>query len=631
MIEVMNIAILIGAALVVAAAFTSLLSFRFGAPLLLVFLGVGLLAGEDGLGIRFDNAAGAYFIGSVALAMILFEAGYITRFATLRLAALPSLALSTVGVAITALLVGVAARVIFDLPWSEAVLLGIIVAPTDAAAVFLLLRVGGITLRDRVRSTLEVESGSNDPVAIFMTLSLIGVAAGTTTAGEFATSIVGELLLQGGVGLVVGIAGGYAIIQVVNHTRFETALYPIVVIALALLTYAVAGLAWGSGFIAVYVAGLIAGNALIRHAVALTRFQEGTTWLAQIAMFLTLGLLATPSEFPAVAAGALTLAAFLIVVARPLAVWVCLVAFGFSRREMAFVSWVGLRGAVSILLATLPVLSGLHDGHLIFNVTFMVVLASLLVQGWTIGPVARFLGLIVPARAGPVDRIELELPGRGNHEIVAYVVHPESPVAKGERIPRWARPSLVIRDGRTLRPHRFGKPQAGDQIYVITTPDYIGLLDRLFAAPERAGDPELYGEFALQPETTLSEVARSYPLALQPGDADLTLAEYLRRELAGNIEPGDRVAVGAVDLIVRRVGADHEIEEIGLALEQSRAAPPRIPLFQTPREIAALFSTWRTRGKVGGAPIGVAAEAPPGAAGPAAGKGPTEGPPPAVP
>jgi cell volume regulation protein A len=311
-------------------------------------------------------------------------------------------------------------------------------------------------------------------------------------------------------------------------------------------------------------------------------------------MFLTLGLLADPSNFPAVAGGAIALAAFLIIVARPLAVWLCLFAFGFSRQEMAFVSWVGLRGAVSILLATLPIIAGLHDGSLLFNVTFIVVLASLLVQGWTIGPVARFLGLVVPGRSGPVDRIELELPGRGNHEIVAYVVHPDSPVAKGERIPRWARPSLVIRDGRALRPHRFGRPEAGDQIYVITTPEYIGLLDRLFAAPERPGDPELYGEFALEPDIRLSEVAQSYPLDLQPGDAEMTIGAYLRRELAGNIEPGDRVAIGAVDFIVRRVTPSHEIEEVGLAMEQSRAAPPRIPLFQTPREIAALIRAWRS-------------------------------------
>ncbi|HVY18959.1 MAG TPA: potassium/proton antiporter [Bauldia sp.] len=589
LLDTMNIAILIGAALVVAAAFTSLLSLRFGAPLLLVFLGIGLLAGEDGIGIEFDNVQAAYFVGSVALAIILFDSGYVTRFAMLRLAALPALALSTVGVLGTALLVGVAAQVIFGLSWSEGLLLGIIVAPTDAAAVFFLLRVGGITLRDMVRSTLEVESGSNDPIAIFFTLALIGAIGGAQGFGDAGAAIVGELLLQGVVGAVVGFVGGFAIIQIVNRTNFEAGLYPVVVLALALLTYALAAMLWGSGFLAVYIAGLVSGNARMRHTVALARFQEGITWLAQIAMFLTLGLLATPSAFPGIAFGAVLLAAFLIIVARPVAVWVCLIFFRFSRQEMAFISWVGLRGAVSILLATLPVIANLQNGRLMFNVAFVVVLASLLVQGWTIGPVARFLGLIVPKRAGPVDRIELELPGASNHEIVAYVVHPESAVAKGQRIPRWARPSLVIRDGRTLRPHRFGRPQAGDKIYVITTPEYVGLLDRLFSGREPgADDPRLYGEFALGPDTKLVDIARTYPMEIAATDENLTVGALLRRELSGDIEPGDRISAGSVDIIVRRVNAAHEVQEVGIAMERTAARPPRIPLFQSPRELSAL-------------------------------------------
>ena len=600
MFGMMNIAILIGAALVVAAAFTSLLSFRFGAPLLLVFLGIGLLAGEDGLGIQFDNLGAAYFVGSVALAIILFDSGYATRLATLRLAALPALALATVGVVLTAGLVSLAAIAIFRFTWVEGLLLGIIVAPTDAAAVFFLLRVGGITLRDLVRSTLEIESGSNDPIAIFLTLAFVGAL--TTVGGpglsELGGAIGGQFVLQIVVGGVVGFIGGFAILQIVNRTSFEPALYPIVVTALALATYAIAGMSFGSGFLAVYVAGLVAGNARMRHAVALRRFQEGTTWLSQIAMFLTLGLLATPHEFPAVALQAIALAAFLMLIARPVAVWVCLIWFRFTRQEMAFVSWVGLRGAVSILLAILPVIAGLPNGREIFNAAFVVVLASLLVQGWTIGPMARWLGLIVPARAGPVDRIELELPGSGDHEIVAYVVHPESAVAKGQRIPRWARPSLIVRDGRTLRPHRFGKPQAGDRIYVITTPEYVALLDRLFAARGPASeDPGLYGEFALQPDIKLTDVARAYPIPVAAGDENLTVGELLRRELAGDIERGDRISLGDVDIIVRRVNETHEIEEIGLAMEHTRATRPRIPLFQTPREVVAMVRAWRGRRK----------------------------------
>jgi cell volume regulation protein A len=202
----------------------------------------------------------------------------------------------------------------------------------------------------------------------------------------------------------------------------------------------------------------------------------------------------------------------------------------------------------------------------------------------------------VPSRAGPVERIELELPGRGDHEIVAYVVHPESAVAQGQRIPRWARPSLIVRDGRTLRPHRFGRPQAGDQIYVITTPEYIGLLDRLFGGrPPGSDDPSFYGEFALSPDIRLGDIARSYAIRVAAGDENLTVGELLRRELAGDIEPGDRISLGAVDVIVRRVSEDHEVLEVGLAMEHAESAVPRIPLFQSPHELAELIRSWLPR------------------------------------
>jgi cell volume regulation protein A len=591
----MNLAILIGSVLVVAAAFTSLLSFRFGAPLLLVFLLVGLIAGEDGIGIPFNDLGAAYFIGAMALAIILFDAGYATRLATLRLAAAPALVLATAGVLITAVIVGVAAQYLFGFSFLQGLLLGVIVASTDAAAVFFLLNVGGLTLRDLVRSTLEIESGTNDPIAIFLTIAIVGLLD-PAGAGVVGWALFGELIAQIAVGLAGGVLGGMAIIQIVRRTRFEPALFPIIVMAVALAAFALTSRLYGSGFLAVYVAGLMAGNARLPHAAAVARFQAAATWLAQIAMFVTLGLLATPSEFPAVALSALVLAVFLMVVARPVAVWLCLLPFRFTRHEMAFVSWVGLRGAVSILLAVVPVLSDVPGGRVMFNTAFVVVLASLLVQGWSIAPVARFLGVAVPPRQGPVDRIELELPGRGNHEIVAYVVHPDSPVARGERIPRWARPSLVVRDGRTLRPHRFGRPQAGDQIYVITTPEYIALLDKLFAGQTQGGDdPDLYGEFAIDPDARLVEIAQVYPAAIAVGDENLSARDFLRRQLAGDIETGDRVPLGPVDLIVRRVSATHEIEEVGLAMEHAEEARPHIPIFQNPRELGDLARDWLKR------------------------------------
>jgi cell volume regulation protein A len=587
--EPMYLGILVGSLLVLVAIFTSILSFRFGAPLLLVFLLLGLVAGVDGPGgIAFDNRPVAFFIGSLALSLILFEAGFETRRHTLRGAAGQALVLATLGVILTTVVVAVAVRFIFGFGWLESLLVGAIVSPTDAAAVFLLLRVGGITLRERVRATLEVESGSNDPMSIFLTVAIIGLIGADAAESGATLAFVEQFVLQMGLGSIFGIAGGIALVQLFNRTDFEAGLYPVLALAFALSLFGVTGLAGGSGFLAVYLAGLWAGNSNMRHQVSLRRFSNGITWLAQIAMFLLLGLLATPSQFGNVAIPAVLLSLILIFVARPLATWICLLPFGFSRRETAFVAWVGLRGATSILLSIVPILGGILVGYDIFNITFIVVLVSLILQGWTIKPIARWLGLTVPPRHGPVDRIELELPGRGDHEVVAYTVHPESPVAKGERIPRWARPSLVIRDGHSLNPHNSGRPQPDDRIYILTSSEYVELLDRLFAGPtEGATDPALYGEFGIDPEATLGVVAATYGAPVASDDSELTVRDYLRRELAGDIEQGDRVSLGPVDIIVRGVSEEHEIEEIGLSVDPEEGIGLTAPRHYGPGEVIA--------------------------------------------
>ena len=585
MIESMYIAILIGSLLVGVAVFTSIFSTRFGAPLLLVFLLLGLLAGEDGLGIRFDDGRTAYFIGSIALAIILFESGFETRLSAFRAAALPALTLATLGVLVTAGIVGFAAHLIFSWNWVSSLLLGTIVASTDAAAVFFLLRVGGISLRERVRSALEVESGSNDPMAIFLTVALVGIATAAAGEGEGFASLLRAFFLQIGVGTLTGVIGGLLIGRIVNRVELEPALYPILVMALVLVLFAATGIGGASGFLAVYVAGLICGNVRMRQVLALRRVLQGMSWLAQIAMFLTLGLLATPHEFGTVALPAIGIAAALIFIARPVAVWLCLVPFGFSRNETAFVAWVGLRGAVSILLAILPMIGGVPGGQTMFNVAFIVVLCSLVLQGWTIAPVARWLGLVVPARYGPVERIDIELPGRGDHEIVTYRVTAESAVGRGRRIPRWARPALILRDGRSLRFEAAGPLVDGDQVYIIAATEHVRLLDQLFARPAGSADiSALFGDFVIDPTVKMADLAEAYGFEISEAERGETVAASMRRQLAGDIEEGDRVPAGAVDLIVRRLGDHDEITEVGLALER-RAPRRKLPLFQNRREI----------------------------------------------
>jgi cell volume regulation protein A len=381
------------------------------------------------------------------------------------------------------------------------------------------------------------------------------------------------------------------IVGLVNRLRMERGLTPIFVLALSLLVFSLAGAVGGSGFLAVYVAGLYAGNGSIRSEGTIRRFLEGVSWLSQIIMFLLLGLLATPSQFASIALPAAGIAFFLIFVARPVAVWVSLLPFNYQRAETGFIAWVGLRGAVSILLAILPVLYRLDHGMLYFNTAFIVVLISLVVQGWTINPVARRLGLVVPPRIGPVDKVELELPGTAHHELLAYRVVADSPVARGVRLPRWARPSLVIREGKSMRYQFAGRLRAGDYVYLFISQRYPRLLDRLFAspAPVAEDDVEFFGAFAIDPTRPVTELQAAYGPELEPGEEDKTIAELMRDRLGGRAEYADRVAFGPVELIVRDVDEEGRIVSVGISLapEQPKA---QIPLFLNLRDMRDLLA-----------------------------------------
>ena len=581
--------LLVGAALIVVSVFTSLVAFRFGAPLLLLFLGIGLGAGSDGLGIEFSDVNTAYFVGSLALAVILFDSGFGTSLKSFRQAAAPSIVLATVGVLLTTAIVGMAARLMFGFGWAEGLLMGAIVSSTDAAAVFFLLRVGGITIRDKVRSTLEVESGSNDPMAIFLTIMFVELLASGSGITGFTHEFVVGFGLQMGLGVTLGIAGGAAIVFIINRVELEGALYPIIVLGMAVLLFAFTGLLGGSGALAAYVAGLVAGNRRVRARATLVRFQDGMTWLAQIVMFLILGLLVSPSQFGEVALPAVALALFLMFVARPVAVWLCLLAFQYQRDEIAFISWVGLRGAVSILLAILPLIALLENGAVLFNTAFIIVLTSLLVQGWTIRPMAQWLGLIVPPRIGPVERVGLELPGSAHHELIVYHVVEGSPVAEGERLPRWARPSLIVRDGQSMRFQYAGRIKAGDYVYMFIAPRYTRLLDRLFASPTKveADDKDFFGEFRINPRRPLVALKDAYDAQIGPNvSLEKTIGDYMRERLGGTAEIGDRVAIGALELIVREVDIEGEVSEAGLAIDQD-AQKARVPVFMSGRELKA--------------------------------------------
>lgn len=586
--EAFYIVVLVCASLVLLAAFSSLISFRFGSPILLLFLGVGLIAGVDGLGIDFSNNGLSFMLGSVALAVILFDSGFGTPIKAFRHAAGPAMLLASVGVIITTVLFAGAVIMLLDFSFLEGLLLGSIVASTDAAAVFFLIRISGINIRDQITSTLEVESGTNDPMAIFLTITLVELITSGQGFSGFNTALLLSFVEEMGIGLVAGLTGGWLIAAAVGRFDADRGLTPILVLALALLVFSITGVLHGSGFLAVYVAGLYAGNQKLPSKLAIKRFQDGMTWLAQIIMFVMLGLLATPSEFDSIALPAAGLGLFLIFVARPLAVWLCLLPFDFDQREITFLAWVGLRGAVSILLSILPILSGLPNGQDFFNITFIIVLVSLVLQGWTLKPVAKRLGLIIPKQTGEVDRLEVDLPRSSNHELVAYRVIKDSPVLSGERLPRWAMPSLLIRDGRSMRYQYAGRLKENDIAYLFVTPTFIPLLDRLFATraeldPE---DEEFFGTFAISPHRPARELDAAYgPGLLLESERAMNVGELILSRLGGRADYADRMRLGPIILIVRDIDETNHISSIGISMEA--VEPSRtLPIFLNIREIA---------------------------------------------
>jgi cell volume regulation protein A len=387
-VEASHQLILLGSALVLLSIFAGLFSARFGAPLLLVFLGLGMLAGAEGPGgILFRDFHAAYLIGSIGLAIILFDGGLRTDPDDFRRALWPSLALATIGVIITAAVVGAAAALLFTTSWTG----GAIVAPTDVAAVSALLHLRRLELRARVAAILEVESGINDPISVLLTVLLVDLllapapVAGSRIAALLAQEVAG--------GAVFGIGGGYLLLALINRLEATSGLYPILALAGATALFGAAQTVGASGFLAVYLAGLILGSHRHRATQVINQAFDAFAWLSQIVLFLMLGLLVTPRALVPTLGPSLVVAAVLMLVARPLAVVLCLFPFRCASREIAFISWVGLRGAVPIFLAIIPVLAGLADAATFFGVTFIIVLTSLIVQGWTVATAARMLDL----------------------------------------------------------------------------------------------------------------------------------------------------------------------------------------------------------------------------------------------
>ena len=484
--------ILVAGALLALGIAASLVAGRLRVPGLLLFLGLGMAVGSDGLGLidfggDTDDVELARTIGIVALALILFEGGLAAGWGQIRPVLVPSLSLATVGTVVTAAIVGLAASWLLGLSTLEGLLLGSIMAATDSAAIFSVLR--GSSLERRLAQTLEGESGFNDPVAVVL---VIGFIEYIDTPGFGALDMVGRSVAELAIGGVVGVAVGWLSVHAFRRARFTTiGLYPVASIAGAALAYGAADLLHGSGFMAVYLAGLALGSARIPGRRTIVDFHDGLAWVSQIAVFVTLGLLVNPSEFGGIVGDALLVAAVLMLVARPVASFVATVPAGFSARESALVGWAGLRGAIPIVLATFPVIEGIPNAGSFFNIVFFVVLTSTLIQGATFDPLARVLRLTTsePALSRPIHEVGtvrrlgaevLEFPVGENDAIVGRLVNELL-------LPRDALVSVIVRENEALLPRGSTEVAAGDRLHILvreSAREHVeGLLDRWREGP----------------------------------------------------------------------------------------------------------------------------------------------------
>ncbi|UGY18152.1 potassium/proton antiporter [Bradyrhizobium septentrionale] len=590
-LDSVSIAILLGAVLVMAGILSSLLALRFGAPLLLVFLLVGMLAGDSGPGqLQFDDVRTTYLVGSVALALILFDGGLKTRFASIRTVLVPSMVLATAGVLLTALITAPVARYVLDLNWTESLLVGAVVASTDAAAVFLLVHTQGLRLRPRVGATLEAESGTNDPFAIFLTLMLVEfISIGQSSASHIAMEFIQEAVL----GAIIGVIGGRLVVLALNYVALPQGLHAPFVTTAALVIFGGSQIVHASGFLAVYLAGIIIGNRPTRAHNSVVTFLDAATWLAQIVMFVLLGLLVSPHRLLSSAGGAVLVAFALMLVARPLAVLICLAPFKFNWREKIFIAWTGLRGAVAIFLASIPMLVGLSKAYLYFDVAFVVVIISLLLQGWTLGPAARRLHVALPrAERGP-RRVELDLPGQLEQQLVGYPVRPKSLYFRRGLIPSWSKPTLVIRDERILTPVEADPVAPGDYIYLLAPPERAEALDRFFVdmAPSSTPDPHLLGDFMVSGEHTLGELAEIYGVKVDEHQAKLTLADYFDINLDRAPKEGAELALDEIVLVARSISGGR-VNVVGLRLpEEEEAVAPQTRMQIVRRKLADIWAS----------------------------------------
>ncbi|MCL1077651.1 potassium/proton antiporter [Parashewanella spongiae] len=570
--DTINNFFLIGSLLIAVSVLLSPLSSRLGVPILLVFLVVGIFAGVDGIGqIQFDNYPLAYLVSNLALAIILLDGGMRTRVMSFRVALWPALSLATIGVAITTVLTGIMAIWLFNLSWIQGLLLGAIVGSTDAAVVFSLLK--GRSINERVGATLEIESGSNDPMAVFLTVTLIGLltsASSEHSIGMFLTHFVAHF----SIGIALGLGGGWLLWQTINRFQLDEGLYAILALSGGLVIYALSSSLGGSGILSIYLTGVVIGNKPTRGRHSILNVLDGMTWICQIVMFLVLGLLLTPSDLIDLIVPGFLLAFGIILISRPIAVWTSLLPFkNFGKRQRWFISWVGLRGAVPIILAVFPMMAGLPNAQLYFNLAFFVVLISLTVQGSSLAYAAKVAKVELPPKPVPSSRSGIEVYPKSEWEIFVYRLGAQK-WCIGEPLRSLSMPTdtkvvALFRKQKMLNTTGRVSLKVDDILCVLGKEESLNALSELFSqAPEtkESQDPTRFlGDFFIDPSIKLIDLAPLYAIELDTEHQDWEVKDLFNSKIGSRPVIGDQFRWKTLRWVVAEV-VDDNIISVGIQL-----------------------------------------------------------------